>query len=416
MCSDVPPAQACGNCGTQTRACDPNNGTWTGDWGACTNEGTCVPGTTRSCDGGAQTCGDNCQWLLCLKLVVTPIDPSIAAGRTQQFVVMGNYTGGGQTDLTSVAIWSSANPRVASFSTASGSAGVATGVSIGTTTVTASYGGTTGSATLNVTAAELVSISVTPVDPTIHVGGTKKFTATGTYTDGTTKDLTTSVSWTSNSFNVATINGQSGLATGVAGGTAVITASLGTVNGTTRLIVSNAPLTSIQVTPVNPSIARLTTLQFIALALYTDGTQVDVTSQVAWGSGNAAIASISNTAATAGLATGVGAGMATISAALNGITGSTTLNVTNAVLASIAITPSNPTIVSGASIAFTATGNFTDGTTQNVTTQASWSSTDVTVATVGTVTGVAVGTNSGIATINAAMQMVIGGTTLTVTP
>lgn len=61
--------------------------------------------------------------------------------------------------------------------------------------------------------------------------------ATGTYSDGSTAVLTSTVTWTSGRVRVATIN-SSGLATGVSAGTSVITATLGAVNGTANLTVS----------------------------------------------------------------------------------------------------------------------------------------------------------------------------------
>ena len=61
--------------------------------------------------------------------------------------------------------------------------------------------------------------------------------ATGTYSDGSTAVLTSTVTWTSGTVGVATIN-SSGLAKGVSAGTSVITATLGAVNGTANLTVS----------------------------------------------------------------------------------------------------------------------------------------------------------------------------------
>ena len=61
--------------------------------------------------------------------------------------------------------------------------------------------------------------------------------ATGTYSDGSTAVLTSTVTWTSGTVGVATIK-SSGLATGVRAGTSVITATLGAVNGTANLTVS----------------------------------------------------------------------------------------------------------------------------------------------------------------------------------
>src|SRR5262249_61072482 len=70
-----------------------------------------------------------------------------------------------------------------------------------------------------------------------------------------------------------------------------------------------------------------------------------------------------------GLATAVGTGSSTISAALNGTRGSTALTVTAAILQSIAVTPANPSVAKGLTKQFTATGTYSDKTTKNRTTQ-----------------------------------------------
>jgi DNA-binding beta-propeller fold protein YncE len=76
---------------------------------------------------------------------------------------------------------------------------------------------------LTVTAATVVSIVITPAKPTIAPGKTLQFTATGTYTDKTTKDLTTSVAWGESPSSVASIGPSTGLALAVGAGTATIT-------------------------------------------------------------------------------------------------------------------------------------------------------------------------------------------------
>ena len=88
----------------------------------------------------------------------------------------------------------------------------------------------------------LVSIAVTPANPTILAGNTQQFTATGNFSDGSAQNLTTLATWNSSSTATATIN-SSGLATGVAGGTTTISATLGGVSGNTLLTVQPASLT-----------------------------------------------------------------------------------------------------------------------------------------------------------------------------
>src|SRR5208283_3806614 len=75
-------------------------------------------------------------------------------------------------------------------------------------------------ATLTVTSATLASIAVTPANSSIAKGATLQFVATGTFSDGSTQDITHAVSWTSSSPTIAAINPASGIALGLVGGTA----------------------------------------------------------------------------------------------------------------------------------------------------------------------------------------------------
>src|SRR5262249_41277056 len=109
------------------------------------------------------------------------------------------------------------------------------------------------------------TIQVTPPNPSRPVPLTLAFKATGIFTDGTTQDLTTQVTWASSNTAAATISnaaGSKGLASTVAAGTTNISAALGAISGATALTVTSATLQSIAITPANPSIAKGTTQQF----------------------------------------------------------------------------------------------------------------------------------------------------------
>jgi Big-like domain-containing protein len=86
----------------------------------------------------------------------------------------------------------------------------------------------------------LVSIAVTPTNPSIAMGLTQQFTATGTFSDNSTKDITGSVTWSSLTPSVATII-AGGMATCVGTGSTTIKAVSGSVTGSTTLTVSAAP-------------------------------------------------------------------------------------------------------------------------------------------------------------------------------
>jgi hypothetical protein len=87
----------------------------------------------------------------------------------------------------------------------------------------------------------LTSIAVTPANPTLTVGGTQQFTATGTYSDSSTLDVSNQVTWASSNTAAATIT-AAGKATGAGTGTTTVSATLASVSGSTSLTVSPGPL------------------------------------------------------------------------------------------------------------------------------------------------------------------------------
>ena len=245
-----------------------------------------------------------------------------------------------------------------------------------------------------VAAATLSSIAVIPISPIVGgLGSTQQFTATGTYSDGSTMNITSQVTWASSNTAVATIT-SAGLATSVAAGIANITATLSGITSTSVTLTVIAPtLSSITVIPASPSnLAAGLTQQFIANGTYSDSSTVNITSQVTWASSNTAAATVS----LAGLATGVAAGSANITAALSGVTSpAVTLTVIAPTLSSITVIPASPSnLAAGLTQQFTATGTYSNGLTADITSQVNWASSDTTCATIsstGLATGIAVG-------------------------
>ncbi len=83
----------------------------------------------------------------------------------------------------------------------------------------------------------LVSLVESPSGAPLQVGGTQQFTATGKFSDGSSKNVTSSVTWNSSDTVVATIIGN-GLVSATALGNSTITASSGSVQGTGAVIVT----------------------------------------------------------------------------------------------------------------------------------------------------------------------------------
>jgi hypothetical protein len=317
-------------------------------------------------------------------------------------------------------------------------------------TISAALGGISAAtpATLTVSAAALVSMAVTPANASIASGTTEAFTATGTYTDSSTQNLTSSVTWsaaTSSGGGAATFTGTSSpnVAQASAPGVVTITATSGSISGSTPLTVTAPVLTSIVVTstaPATPPVAGTAavvtiyqgqTKQFYALGTYSDSSIQNITGTVAWSAGTGSVATVSTSGSTAGLATSVAAGTVAISATSGSITSTTTGgdgSLTVIGLTSVTITPANPLGALGDAdsadpygatnntLQFTATANYADNTTGNVTASATWTSSTQAVATIGGATGLAALLTAGTSTITATYAGVSGDTLLTVTP
>ena len=266
---------------------------------------------------------------------MSPATASVANGLTQQFTATGVYSDNSTQDLTTQVTWASSNNSVATLSNAAGSKGLATTAGAGSTTVSATSGAVTGDATLAVTAATLMSIEVSPAAASVANGLTLQFTATGVFSDNTTQDLTTQVTWASSDGAVASVSnaaGSSGLATATGVGSTTVSATSGAVTGSTTLTVTPAVLVSIEVAPAAPSVANGLTQQFTATGYHSDNSTQDLTTTVTWASSDGAVATISNAAGSNGLATATGVGSTTVSATSGAVSGSTTLTVTQAVL------------------------------------------------------------------------------------
>jgi hypothetical protein len=100
----------------------------------------------------------------------------------------------------------------------------------------------------------LVALTLSPINPSISQGTVQQFTATGTYSDNSTQDLTTSATWTSSVTTVASISntaGANGRATAAAAGATTITAAVGSVSTSTTLTVTGGAANNVIPITVN---------------------------------------------------------------------------------------------------------------------------------------------------------------------
>ena len=333
-------------------------------------------------------------------IAISPASSSIhIGGQQEQLTAIGTFANASQQNLTTSAQWGSSNPAVAAVSNTAGSQGVVTaGVVVGVATITATSGALSNTATVQTVGP--TSLTIAPTTASMFAGNSQQFSAVATFQDGTSPNVTTGATWTSTNNLVASVSnapGSQGVVTAVSVGTVTICA-IYQIEACSNVTVV-AAVTAVVITPTNVTIP-IGVQQFTA----TSGIGQNITAIVTWSSSNSAVATISNTSDTQGLATGLSVGTTTITATAGAISNSTILTITAAV-PTVTLSPGRDLIQQGSSFQFKATLTNTNGTTQDVTQTATWESSVPSVATVssqGLVTAVSMGSTTVTATSGSA--------------
>lgn len=234
-------------------------------------------------------------------LSIIPATQSVAAPTaTAQFIAIGTTSTGATLNLTNKSTWTSSSAQIATVN----AAGLTTGISKGTATITAVYANTdgtvaTGTATFTVTGGtseQITALSIIPGSQSVSASGqTGQFIALGTSgSSGLSEEVTNSsqLSWTSSIPSVATIT-SGGLAQGVSAGSTTITATWTNTDGTVvtntatltvTLTPAPEPLLSLTIIPSSITVANLQgTGQFLAIGTYSTAPTVrDLTNSVTW--------------------------------------------------------------------------------------------------------------------------------------
>ena len=236
--------------------------------------------------------------------------------------------------------WSSNAQAVATIT----SAGVVTGISPGSAIITAVIGTGSDTAVVTVTAAPVSTIEVTFTSVTMGAGTTQQATATLRAANG--QILTgRPVAWSSSATGVAQVNATTGIITGVAGGSAVITATSEGRTGSNTVIVSNTPVSTITVT--TPANTMFTQATLVATAVLRDANNAILTDRtVTWTSSTPAIATVNSS--TGVITSGSTAGAVTIIAAAEGKVGTVNITVTIRPVATVTLTTPSPAMAIGA--------------------------------------------------------------------
>jgi uncharacterized protein YjdB len=253
----------------------------------------------------------------------------------------------------------------------------------------------------------VASVTVTPATASLNVGQTVQLTATPKDANG--NPLTGRVvTWQSSDNTIASAN-SSGLVTGVgAGGPVTITATSEGQSGTATVNVTLAPVASVTVAPSSANVAITGTVQLTATPKDANGNPLTGRA-ISWSSSDNTIATVSSS----GLVTGVAAGTVTITATSEGKSGTASVTVAGAPVATVTVTPATASVQAGQTVQLTATLKDANGNilTGRVVT---WSSSNNTAASVNS-SGLVTGSSAGSATITATSEGKSGTSAITVT-
>jgi len=192
-------------------------------------------------------------------IAIVPANPSIPGKMAQQFVALGTFSEGSTQTLRSV-VWSSSNQTVTGVTNDSSGPGFVYSTTSGSTVLTATAGSVNGSTLVN-TAPSLSYLSISPQLSTLLVGQSLQFSVTGTYSDGSSKDLTASASWTSSNPIVVTMSSTTpGLVSTLGAGNANITARSSGISATASLIVDSAMPTISSLSSTSGSVGAAVTV------------------------------------------------------------------------------------------------------------------------------------------------------------
>jgi hypothetical protein len=194
-----------------------------------------VPGTTAC---SQQTSTTTATAVLVSVTIKPPFPSYLALGFTQQFLAIGKYSNDLVKDITSQVTWSSSDTTIAGIS----AGGLATSAAVGDTVITASWSEVTSAGvTLTVIAPTISSITVTASSTgNLPVGSTRQFTASASYSDNSSQDITAHVTWAASNPAIASVS-QTGLVTGMAVG-----------NTTIKAVLSGISAPAVNITVVSP--------------------------------------------------------------------------------------------------------------------------------------------------------------------
>jgi trimeric autotransporter adhesin len=356
-----------------------------------------ITATSEGKSGSAQVTTTN---VAVGSVAIQPQGPALLLGSSVQLSAVVRDVNGNVVTGRAVT-WSSSNTAYVTVS----SSGVATGVTLGDATITATSEGKSGTTLATVIPVPVGSVAISPATASVRAGATTTLTATVKDQNGTVVTNRV-VTWTSSNTAVATV--ADGVVTGVAIGSATITATSEGKSGMAAMTVTGIPVGSVTVSPTTKS---LLVTQTLALSVTVkDSTGAVVTNRpVTWTSSDASVATVSTT----GVVTAVGAGSATITATSETKSGTCAVTVSLVPVSTVVVQPARDTMFTSATLQLTAVTKDSAGDVLSGRT-VTWTTSNAAVATVSSAGLVSATSAGGSATITATSEGKSGTASITV--
>jgi trimeric autotransporter adhesin len=308
-------------------------------------------------------------------------------GDSTQVKVLATYVDGSTEDVTVQALLNSSNTTLATVEAETGVVTISEGATGGTVNIRGIYGGKGGSVTITIPSLPTVStLSFKPDKLTLENGESSEIKVTAIYTDGTTEDVTSKALLSSSNTSQATVDPSSGIVDileGSTGGTVYIRGSYGGKGGAATITIPAPPsVTSLTFDPSTKTVKPGDTIQLNVTANYSDGYEKAVTLESALKSTNTNLAIVDPSTGLVEIPQQAPNGTVYIQGVYGGKGGSTKFTVSKPYVTGITFTPGQVTIKKGEPLSVKVDANFSDGSSENVTAQTTFSSSNSAVATV----------------------------------
>jgi uncharacterized protein YjdB len=308
-------------------------------------------------------------------IAAQPNSLNLAVGESQKITIRAAYSDGSISNVTHLASYRAADSSIVKVEN-----GTVTGLKEGSTVITVQYGGMSYAVSVTVSNSVLANIEVSPNPVVISKGQSQPLIVTAKYQDGSVKDVTNQAFYQVEDNTIAVVSGSEVI--GLKAGTTNIIVTYKDVSVNVPVTVNVPDLLNIAVNPTSLNLAVGESQQLSVTASFADGSIQNVTNEASYQSGDSIVANVNDT----GLVIGVSPGSTAITVTYQDKSTTVPVNVKGGVseLIGLTVNPNTLYLAKGQTQQLSVIASFSDGTTQNVTSLASYQSSDPSIATVST--------------------------------